>query len=238
MKKSLLFTALLAVMAVSSCDKEQETVKSPQTPNYVTKSGMSPGQLHNRIATDYMDQFGIEHRDQLSTADVRELLWGVAEVSKPYGVVPANANSAEIADMYLEKMTGRGMFSDGFLKSADKLNEMAISSIDNPEVKEAFSQVYERAKSEDPDFVANAKNILQKLENLSTEEQQRLDGAISVLENSYNLWEDKVSAQMLAIIVFSDFSYYYESGTIYIGNTRIDYVYESVTISLAVFMFF
>lgn len=239
MKKSFLYTSLLAVvMVLSGCTKDTETLDSKNPYNHVTKSGGSPGELHNKMAMDYISQYGLNSDHSLSTNDMTLMLRRIGDIAKARGVLDANADVSDMADGFVRRMEELGFVDNGVLKSPDALNDMAIQSIENSNIRSAFSQIYDLARNDDEHFLDKSKAILASIPNLTQEEKLRLAGAQSVLEHSYGLWNQMRPNGGAAIVAFSDFSYYYYHSITIIETTDAIYVIEeefvSVTFSLFV----
>lgn len=241
----MLSSVLAVVMVMSSCNKEVETVtdqgKTPQqsSQGFVPKAGGTPGEIHNQMALDYMNQYGLPSDHQLTPTDVNQILNRIGTIAQNRGVMAPGGKITDMADGFTQKLGSLGYFNGGTLRNPDQLNQMAIQGITNPGVKNAFGQIYSLAKADDPAFLAKSKEILDAVTNVTPQEKARLDGARSVLEHSYEMWSQKRPSGgcCVAVVAFTDFSYYYYHSITVIETPDFIYVIEETFISVTFSLF-
>lgn len=188
----------MAVLCISSCKKETESVDRHTAKPKSSGLALSPGEIHNLVLQDYIDRYGLEHDDETTFDEARTLCLHIAELSAAAGFT-GNLSPAEMTGRVMQNSMDAGFFENGILKSPDEINALCIQQIENPSIRTALLQISALADQGSADFRQESGQILSQLAHLTPDERKMMDGFGSVLDHSLVLWSGKPSLEALVI---------------------------------------
>lgn len=191
-KATVLFSCLILLLSCAK-SKTESSSKNNSSPNLNSLSGeLTVGQLHNILVEDYLETYASEEfADNMNYSATSAIVTRLSNISQGYGF-NGQITPQSISDYVMSGLVNSSCFDGNqMLKPFNDCYGDLLNNINNSSIRQALNDIKYLAENRDENFLQSAHRVVQNLTNLSTDELTLIDGYISVLDNSNELWSSK-----------------------------------------------
>jgi hypothetical protein len=194
MKKTMSLLSLFAIVLVSfSCNKgkkENLSGNSNSSKNVKTTSTeLSVGQMHNIILNQYILNYGLEEFPNMNYTSTSTMIARLSNIGVQKGFY-GQITSQNMSTYVMNNLVSSHCFDQNqSLKSFNDCYIDFVNRISNQNIRSAIANIKYLSEHRDQNFIQSSRQMVQSLTNLTPDEIIMMDGYLSVLENSNELWQ-------------------------------------------------
>lgn len=197
MKKTSITLSVIMLLVTGifiGCRKDAVNMpqKNPTSINKQSANRMitgTPGELHNYILGEYHTQYGFT-TSNLTIAQVRDVIKHCTEIAIAAEILDNTVNPDDYADAMIQKKIDLGMFNNsGTYKTISENLSIMETQVTNAAIRTAIHNI-NNYSGNNAGFIAFAQVEINGLQNLNPDEQEMIDGYMSVLSNSFDYWDN------------------------------------------------